>query len=102
ILGTIVAHSLASGGPVFYGGLVKGPNPYASLRTYLEDVHHTIPLTAVSLQNAVWTSYATGARSFWISMSAMPSLHVGMAALFALSFWPVSRVLGGLLWVYTI
>lgn len=101
ILGTIVAHLLASGGPVFYGGLVRGPDPYAPLRAYLAEVHRTIPLTAVTLQEAVWTNYVSGARSFWISMSAMPSLHVGMAALFALSFWPMSRVLGILLWAYT-
>jgi len=97
LLGTAMAHVFASGGPVFYAGLVAGPDPYAPLVAYLEQVHAHEPLRAVQLQRLVWANHVTGAREFWLSMSAMPSLHVGLAVIFACAGWDQSRRLGLLL-----
>jgi hypothetical protein len=102
VLGTMIAHLMASGGPVFYGGLVPGDDPFADLRRQLLELHQQIPLTAVYLEQAVWENHASGARAFWIAMSAMPSIHVAMPALFGLALWTQSRMLSLAAWAYTL
>lgn len=97
LLGTAMAHALASGGPVFYAGLVAGQDPYGGLVTYLHEVHAQEPLRAVRLQHLVWANHFSGARQFWLAMSAMPSLHVALAAVFACAAWAQSRHLGMIL-----
>jgi hypothetical protein len=102
LLGTVLAHLLASAGPVFYGGLVEGSNPYLSLTEYLWRIHGERPLTAVVLQHIIWTNYIAQAHQLWMGMSAMPSLHLAMPALFACAAWGVSRTLGVAVWIYTL
>ena len=97
LLGTVMAHVLASGGPVFYAGLVPGLDPYRELVSYLHGVHAQNPLRAVQLQHLVWANYASGARQPWLAMSAMPSLHVALAVIFACAGWDQSRRVGWLL-----
>jgi len=94
LLGTVVAHWMASGGPVFYGGLVPGPNPYTPLIASLTAAHAANPLWAVDLQRLVWDNYVEGNHAFWITMSAMPSMHVAIAVLFACAGWATRRWLG--------
>lgn len=79
LLGTI----FASGGPCFYGRLVPGPDPYAGLMAYLEQVNAVYPVWALNAQEMLWESYVTskGAIS---GISAMPSMHVGTALIFFL------------------
>jgi hypothetical protein len=102
LLGTVLAHLLASAGPVFYGGLVEGSNPYLPLTEYLWRIHGDRPLTAVVLQHIIWKNYIAGAHQVWMGMSAMPSLHLAMPALFACAAWGVSRRLGVAVWSYTL
>jgi hypothetical protein len=58
------------------------------------------PLLTVRLQHSVWANYATGAPAFWYSMSAMPSLHVGVVVLFAVVLWRQSRIVSAVVWLY--
>jgi hypothetical protein len=102
LLGIVMAHLLASGGPVFYGGLVEGPNPFAELVRRLSEIDREKPLTAVMLQRLVWANHARGAHAFWIAMSAMPSLHVAVPVLFACALWRVGRWVSLLAWGYVL
>jgi PAP2 superfamily len=101
-LGTVAAHLFASGGPVFYAGLVDGPDPYASLKSYLLAVNDCTALHAVMIQGALWQNHAMAVHARWLSMSAMPSLHVAAATLFAAATWGQSRAVSLGLWVYTL
>ncbi len=100
VLGTVVAHSMASGGPIFYGRLVAGPDPFAELAQRLEAIGSSYPLHALPLQRGVWANTEAGGGAYWIAMSAMPSLHVAAPAVFALAATQVSRWLGWALWLF--
>ena len=102
VCGTMLAHLMASGGPVFYHHLVEGASPYHDLRTHLQAVHALEPLTAVNLQRLVWENAASGNTSQWLAMSAMPSLHVGAPVLLALGATARHPAPGALLWAFAI
>ncbi len=99
-LGTIVAHLFASAGPAFYGHIVPGPSPYRELIVRLAMIDTTTPLNAVFIQNAIWENASSGGGQPWLFMSAMPSIHVSMATMFALVLSQVSRWWGRCAWVY--
>jgi hypothetical protein len=94
LLGTVAAHLLASAGPCFYGALLGTVDPYAPLMKYLGEVNSKYPLTALEIQNIVWRNHLAGVQLRWVGMSAMPSLHVALAVLFALVGWAQHRLLG--------
>ena len=100
LLGIVLAHLLASGGPVFYGGLVAGPNPFAPFVANLLAMHAAAPLAAVQFQQLVWDDYARGAHTYWIAMSAMPSLHVAIPMLFACALARLGWLPALIGWVY--
>lgn len=95
LLGNLAAVLLASGGPCYYGRMVAGANPYAPLMQYLTDVsaHSTVNIS-VRLQNMLWRYYASGGFGIGSGISAMPSMHVAGATLFALLGWRTNRTLG--------
>jgi PAP2 superfamily len=83
--GNVAATWLASGGPCFYGRLVAGEDPYEPLTHYLQLANQQVPLNwSFVAQDILWKDYASGTLEFGNGISAMPSLHVGGATLFAL------------------
>jgi hypothetical protein len=99
LLGTIGATLFSSVGPVYYGGVTAGPDPFAPLMEYLRSVDAAAPLTALWAQDLLWQSYVNpaGAR-LGEGISAMPSMHVSIAVLTALIGFRVNRWVG---WLYT-
>jgi hypothetical protein len=67
----------------------------------LQAIDAVRPLHALRLQEALWTSYLTGGGGLVSGISAMPSMHVAMPALFAVAAWRRARALAMALWVYT-
>ena len=102
VLGAMAAHFFASGGPAFYRYLVPGPDPYADLIVRLQSADAHTPLHAVFMQQSIWDNVARGAGRPWLFMSAMPSIHVAMSALFALILGQVNRQLKIGMWLYTV
>lgn len=98
LLGNFAAIWLASGGPCFYGRLVAGPDPYAPLMQYLHQtsLHSDINISTM-LQNKLWQYHVSGEAGVGAGISAMPSMHVAGAMLFALLGWRTNRWLGALL-----
>lgn len=95
VLGNIAATMLASVGPCFHGRLIDGPDPYAPLMQYLHQVSlHSHVNISVGLQNMLWNYYASGGAGVGAGISAMPSMHVAGATLFALLGWRTNRFLG--------
>ena len=86
-------------GPVYYGRVVAGPDPYAPLLQYLAAVDARYGLYASELQRILWKGYVSPASApFYEGISAMPSLHVALPVLFALLAWRTHR---GLFWATT-
>lgn len=88
--GTLVGTLFASGGPVYYGPLTGDPNRFRELFAYLDGA---API-ARSLQNRLWQAFVTPGGDFpFEGISAMPSLHVAVAAYVMFWSWRSSLVL---------
>jgi hypothetical protein len=100
LFGTVAATGFASGGPCFYGGLVAGPNPFEAMLNYLQAVNAERPINVVWAQSMLWDSYLNRNVQLGGGISAMPSIHVAMAMLFALVGWASNRWIGWITTVY--
>ncbi len=94
LLGTVAAIAFSSGGPCYYGRLVGGPDPYEPLMKYLWSAKQSCPLWALDLQETLWAGYLNEAVAPLQGITAMPSMHVSSAFLFALVGWRTSRTIG--------
>jgi hypothetical protein len=100
--GTLAAGAAASAGPCYYGVAVSRDDPYdpyEGLVARLDAFGETRrgPLHARSAQQELWKAQQAGDWEPFGGVSAMPSLHVGIAVLFALIGWRTSRLSGMLL-----
>jgi hypothetical protein len=91
LLGNVAATALSSAGPCFYAHLVPGSSPFAPLMASLIEMNQTHPLHAVFLQEFLWTEYLKEGLSYGQSISAMPSMHVSIAALLVIATWNLNR-----------
>lgn len=80
LLGTVAATVFASAGPCYYH-LVTGDQLYAPLLAAL----HRQPLAATGMQDLLWQNYMGAPTGIAEGISAFPSIHVAMPALFAWS-----------------
>jgi len=94
--GTIAAWLLASAGPCYYGRVVQGPDPYAQMAGRIS----RMPLLVNGLQRQLWRLRENKAHAPFAGISAMPSMHVGMAVLVAVAAWRRSKVAGVVCWAY--
>jgi hypothetical protein len=51
------------------------------------------------VQRTLWENFATGQNMPFVGISAMPSVHVAVAVLFALLGWRISSWLG---WIFSL
>ena len=94
LLGNLLATLLSSGGPVYFGRLTGLDDPYAPLMATLYQAHETATVWALNVHERLWEAHITGAYDFGSGISAMPSIHVSSAVLFALLGWRVNRAFG--------
>lgn len=101
-LGSILAFLTPSVGPCFYSHFV-GPEPsYDSLIQRLNAIQVANGAPLMALHNQAYLAQAHMGDELLIGggISAMPSVHNGLAVLFALGAWHVSRPLGYLFGAY--
>jgi hypothetical protein len=91
---TVGATILSSAGPCYYALVVPGADPYAPLLGYLHHLHSSHGVIAVTIQQNLWAYYSGGSVLPVNGISAMPSVHVAAAVLFALVGWQVGRAMG--------
>jgi hypothetical protein len=65
---------------------------------YLTALDAEQPVIALRVQHTLWENYARSLNLPFVGISAMPSVHVAVAVLFALLGWRTSRWLG---WAFT-
>jgi hypothetical protein len=103
LLGTVLAILFSSAGPCFFSTAIDNlSNPYEPLMTQLVKINKSMPLFAVKNQLGLWESYQ---NHIWLpfgGISAMPSVHVALAVVFALTGWNINRWVGVILIAYTI
>lgn len=98
LLGTGGAITLSAAGPCYYEAVTGRSSPYAPLMHYLAGLDAEQPVIALRVQHTLWENYANSLNMPFVGISAMPSVHVAVAVLFALLGWRTSRWLG---WVLT-
>ncbi len=113
VIGLVAASLFSSAGPCYYARVTGNSNdPYASLMQYLHEAQAASPVWALQIQQQLWDYYerqahaagdgrATADRiaqssdaSVVKGISAMPSMHVSMCVLMALTGWHRRRWLG--------
>lgn len=87
VLGTVVALLASSGGPVFYERIVGVPR-FAPLLAKLDAAG---PLWALRVTDELWMNYLRRADSAISGISAFPSLHVAMPALYTCFAYSAGR-----------
>lgn len=99
VLGTVCAFVLSSAGPCFHPE-AEGRAAYRGLMEALHAHHRTHPVIAVDVQYWLLHGYRHAIRMPFGGISAMPSLHVAVATLMALTTFRVHPVLGGVFALY--
>jgi hypothetical protein len=94
LIGNVAATLFSSAGPCYYAHIVAGSNPFAPLMASLSEVNQTHRLHAVFLQGFLWAEYLKDGVSYGQSISAMPSMHVSIAALLVIATWNLNRWIG--------
>jgi hypothetical protein len=87
LLGNVAATALSSVGPCFYAAFYR-VDPYAELLAYLR----SLPIVTVETQRMLMANHQAGQVGAGLGISAMPSLHVGVAFLNVLFAWHFGRV----------
>jgi hypothetical protein len=102
--GTVMAAVLPSVGPCFYANaVVDAPNPYAPLLDRLDAINASgTRILARGTQQVLWETRQAEEWKAFGGISAMPSLHVGIAVFFAIVAWSVSRILGAVAIAYAL
>lgn len=100
LVGSVLATVLSSAGPCYFGRVVGGPDPYQPLMTYLHQANETIAIWALGTQERLWDGYSLGQLNLGAGISAMPSMHVAIATMFALLGWRTSRLMGILFTIF--
>ncbi|MGH6932598.1 MAG: phosphatase PAP2 family protein [Dongiaceae bacterium] len=102
LLGSLAATVFSSAGPCYYGAVTRLNDPFVPLLEYLDRANESYPLLALTVQDKLWQFYTGRMFVQGAAISAMPSLHVAMAFLFALVGWRVNRCLGMFLGLFTV
>jgi len=99
VAGSLLAILLASGGPVYFAELAGDPDRYRPLLAYLDGAAPR----ARGLQSALWDAFVRPGENFiFEGISAMPSLHVGVAAYLSIWAWRAGWWIGALALLYGI
>lgn len=98
--GNVMATLMSSAGPIYYAEVVGTAGPFEGLIEYLRDLHQTHHLFVWELQETLWSNYISGTGKNIGAISAMPSMHVALAALFVPMAHRVHRHIGRLAAIY--
>lgn len=105
LVGSLAALLLSSAGPAYYDRIVAGGDLFAPLMERLAAQDALLrdtgsgQLWALSTQEMLWRYYTGDTTGLGAGISAMPSMHVTIAVLMALSARQIARPLG---WLFTL
>ena len=106
VLGNLLAIALSSAGPCFIQLLEPANSSYQPLMALLEQQNLALKsaqffeLWALNVQDLLWQAHTHRGTQLGSGISAMPSMHVASAVLFALGAYQVNKRLGWVMWGY--
>jgi len=104
VIGAIAAYFLASAGPCYYERVFGDPHFHPlmarlnSIDAYLHNISPNLGIASLAEQNWLWDAMKDGDNIFGGGISAMPSLHVGLATLMACAAFELDKRSG---WIMT-
>lgn len=103
-IGSVLAFLLPSAGPCFYSQLVGPSSSFNELMQRLSDLQSASGSEFSAFRNQAMLLEARGATHLTVGggISAMPSVHNGLAVLFAIAAFKISRVAGWLFAAYAL
>lgn len=110
INGGFLAILFSSVGPAFYElAYPSEPDYFSSLMSLLTEQNNWlldhdiwVNVWALDLQEMLWINYLAIETTLGSGISAMPSMHVSIATLMAISIYSVNKKLGTLFWIYLV
>jgi hypothetical protein len=103
-VGSVIAFLLPAAGPCFYQPLV-GPAPeFMALMDQLAADQAALgsPISALTFQDRLLSLHAVGPLTGGAGISAMPSVHNGLAILFAFAAFGIGRKAGWAMTIYAV
>jgi hypothetical protein len=94
LLGNLAAAVFSSAGPVFYAEVTGDSETFGRLMSYLRTVDGQMPLSNMAIRDRLWDAYLGHSGEMASGISAMPSLHVAIVTLCAISGWYVHWMVG--------
>jgi len=108
IAGSLAAYFLASAGPCFYERVLSDTH-FQPLMLRLNEIDRSLDsilpglhLTALDVQDMLWSWHATQHNGLGAGISAMPSVHVGLAFVMARGAFLLRPIYGKIMSVYVI
>jgi hypothetical protein len=89
LLGNVAAGLFMSAGPFWFHHQDGLADPYAPLFTYLNHGNPERSFSAVLFQEYLWVAQLKDITEIGTAISAFPSIHVAIAALFLFYAWPL-------------
>ncbi|HUD50578.1 phosphatase PAP2 family protein [Parvibaculum sp.] len=95
LVGSFAAILFPSAGPAFLPHLLNASTPFDGLLAHLRNLQNAgYDLTALQVQDVLWKLYVARSDMGGSGISAMPSLHVTMAAVLAIHGWRLGLLAG--------
>lgn len=99
LIGSLLAVLLSSAGPVYYGDIVGDHSIFGPMMDQLRQFDHQYKdsffgIFALDMQDMLWADYLRNDTNIGSGISAMPSMHVAVAALLYFSGRQVSKYIG--------
>jgi hypothetical protein len=102
LIGNVAAMYFSSAGPCYFGRITGLLDPYVPLMSYLLGANDSYAVWALTAQEMLWQNYQIREMALGAGISAMPSMHVAMATLFALLAWRFRRWIGIVATIYAV
>lgn len=102
LLGVVVATVFSSAGPCYYDRVTGVPGTFGELFAYLDLVGGERGLVARKVQEWLWYVHSVALPVPYARISAMPSMHVAIATLYAITGAATNRWLGRIFGLYAI
>ncbi len=104
-VGGIGAWAFASAGPVYFTHFVGANASFNALNSQLKALalagrHQAMPILAIDFQPMLLKAFNSGHYAPAGGISAMPSMHIAMATLFALAAYRFSKTLGAVMLLF--
>ncbi|MBA3834264.1 MAG: phosphatase PAP2 family protein [Sphingomonas sp.] len=103
-IGSVLAYLMPSAGPCYYENFVGDSSSFDGLKDNLLAAEMAVGshLTALSNQSGLLRLFGGETLAVGAGISAMPSVHNGLAILFAIAAWRINRTAGWLVSAYAV